>query len=345
MATLWSLATLACALAESFGQMFAARFFVGVGEAACGRVGFALIISVFPPRLRSTLTGTFMAGGAVGSVLGMALGGIASTHFGWGFGGMGLFGLAPVALYALLVTEERLSPGNPESRSTNRGSAAGCYDFKSPRRLLAELSSSASIICAYVGSGLQLFIMASMIAWLPRYANRYYGLPPDKSGLAAAALVLIGALGMTCCGIITEQFSRNSAVRKWLIAMSYSMASCALLLIGFQIPAGPAQFAFLGLGMFFVAGTTGPAGATVANLTHISIHATAFATFTLANNLLGMAPGPFITGMVADRIGLLNALQLVPLVALAAASAFAIGYLHYPADVLRLGIQHDRHHS
>ncbi len=34
MATLWSLATLGCALAENYEQMFIARFMVGVGEAA-----------------------------------------------------------------------------------------------------------------------------------------------------------------------------------------------------------------------------------------------------------------------------------------------------------------------
>ncbi|MFY0084444.1 MFS transporter, partial [Acinetobacter baumannii] len=38
MAALWSLATLGCALAENYEQMFIARFMVGVGEAAYGSV-------------------------------------------------------------------------------------------------------------------------------------------------------------------------------------------------------------------------------------------------------------------------------------------------------------------
>ena len=41
MAVLWSLATLGCALAENYGQMFTARFLVGVGEAAYGSVGIS----------------------------------------------------------------------------------------------------------------------------------------------------------------------------------------------------------------------------------------------------------------------------------------------------------------
>ncbi|TPE95511.1 multidrug DMT transporter permease, partial [Burkholderia pseudomallei] len=75
MAALWSVATLGCAAATSYGELLVARAFVGVGEAAYGSVGVALILGLFPPHLRSTLTGAFMAGGAFGSVLGMALGG------------------------------------------------------------------------------------------------------------------------------------------------------------------------------------------------------------------------------------------------------------------------------
>lgn len=334
MAALWSLATAACAISETYGQMFVARFFVGVGEAAYGSVGIAVIISVFPPHLRSTLSGAFLAGGAFGSVLGMALGGVISTQFGWrwAFGAMALFGIALVILYALIVTEKRLSPDGP----VNRATAPGRAGFRSLRGLFGGLFSSVSACCAYAGSGLQLFIMGSIIAWLPSYVNRYYGLPTDKAGMLAAVFVLIGAIGMTTCGIVTDRLSRNFAARKWVVAMAYSSISCVLLLIAFQLPIGTAQLVFLGAGMLLVAGTTGPAGAMVANLTHPSIHATAFATLSLANNLLGMAPGPFLTGIVADRIGLQGALQYVPLVAVAATAMFAIGHRHYEKDLQRL---------
>ena len=86
--------------------------------------------------------------------------------------------------------------------------------------------------------------------------------------------------------------------------------------------------------MFVAAGTAGPAGAMVANLTHVAIHGTAFATLTLANNLLGLAPGPFVTGALADRLGLQTALcRSIPCVSLAAALAFLIGKRYYERDV------------
>jgi MFS family permease len=85
--------------------------------------------------------------------------------------------------------------------------------------------------------------------------------------------------------------------------------------------------------MFVSAGTAGPAGAMVANLTQVAIHGTAFATLTLANNLLGLAPGPYITGELADHFGLQTALQLIPMISLAAAVAFLIGKRSYENDL------------
>lgn len=331
MAGLWSVATLACALAGSYHQMLAARFFVGVGEAAYGSVGIALILSIFPAHMRSTLTGAFMAGGAAGSVLGMAAGGILAAHFGWrwSFGGMAIVGILLVFLYRLIVVEHRL-------HATGSGHARQESVPGNLRSLFTGLFSSTSVVMAYVGSGFQLFIMASMIAWMPSFLNRYYGLPSDKAGVGAAAFILIGAVGMVLCGIVTDRVSRNAPHRKWTVAICYSTISSILLLIAFQLPPGTAQLAMIGAGMLLVAGTTGPAGAMVANLTHPSIHATAFATLTLCNNLLGLAPGPYLTGMFADRIGLVGAMQIVPLVALCAVIAFSIGRRHYAKDLLRI---------
>ena len=73
MAVVWSIATLCCGFAANYGQMLAARFFVGVGEAAYGSVGLAVIMSVFPPKVRATLAGAFTSAGIFGAVLGTAL--------------------------------------------------------------------------------------------------------------------------------------------------------------------------------------------------------------------------------------------------------------------------------
>ncbi len=335
MASLWSLATLGCALAASYNQMFIARFFVGVGEAAYGSVGIALILSIFPAHMRSTMSSAFMAGGSVGSVIGMALGGIVATRFGWrwSFGAMAVFGLVLVIMYALIVRESKL---RSEAATAAKTGPAPATQPPKLRAIFSGLFASRSVIACYIGSGLQLFILAAMLAWLPSFLNRYYGLPADKAGVAAAAFILICAVGMILCGLTTDRVSRDEPSRKWSMAIAYSLLSAGLLLSGFMMGPGTAQLALIALGMAMVAGTTGPAGAMVANLTHPSIHATAFATLTLANNLLGLAPGPFVTGLIADRVGLMSAMQLVPLIALGATCAFFIGKRHYADDLQRI---------
>ncbi|WP_437775214.1 hypothetical protein [Sorangium sp. So ce1097] len=147
----------------------------------------------------------------------------------------------------------------------------------------------------------------------------------DRAGAAAAVFLLISGVGMICCGVLTDRLSRREPARRWRMAITFSLTCGALLAVAFRLEAGPVQVALIGAGIFFAGGTAGPASAMVAGLTPASIHATAFATLTLANNLLGLAPGPAVTGVLADRLGLLGALQVVPLGALAAALAFAQG--------------------
>src|SRR3546814_14132324 len=81
MALLWSVATIGCGLARNYEQLFIARFLVGAGAAAYGSVGLAVILSVFPARLRATFSGPFMAGGMFRTVFGLAAGGCVAWSF------------------------------------------------------------------------------------------------------------------------------------------------------------------------------------------------------------------------------------------------------------------------
>ncbi|MFG2869060.1 MFS transporter [Streptomyces sp. NPDC048338] len=333
-ATLWSVATLGCAVAASYGQMFVARLVVGIGEAAYGSVGIAVVLSVFPRALRATLSGAFIAGGAFGSVLGMAVGGAVAQAYGWrwAFAVMGALGLVLAGVYAVVVTEKRPAP-----RQGPPGGETGTEPPAAPLRvLLPRLFSSVSVVSAYVGSGLQLFVAGALIAWLPSYFDRYYDMPTAKAGVTAGLFALVIGIGMIVGGIASDRISRRRPIRKWAVAMGCSLGSLVLLMTAFRLPTGPVQLLVLALGALLCAGTAGPGAAMVANLTPAAIAATAFATLTLAQSLLGLAPGAAVTGALADRLGLLGALRLVPLVAVAATGAFLIGRRSYDRDLCRL---------
>ncbi|UHQ20044.1 MFS transporter [Lysobacter sp. KIS68-7] len=329
MAIVWSLATLACGLAQAYPQLLVARFFVGVGEAAYGSVGVAVVLSVFPKHMRATLTGAFMAGGMFGSVLGMALGGTVAAHLGWrwAFAAMALFGLVLAVLYPIIVREKRIAPSDAPRATTTPAA----------RVPLRSLVNSRSVIGAYIGSGLQLFVGGTVIVWMPSYLNRYYAMATDAAGAVSAMIVLVSGVGMVACGMLSDRLCRNAPSRKFSLAIACSVSCCVLLSLAFALPHGTLQLVMVALGMFMAAGTSGPAGAMVANLTPTPIHGTAFAMLTLVNNLLGLAAGPLVTGVLADAFGLSVAFQLVPLISVVAASVFFFAKRHYLADVQQVG--------
>ena len=327
MAVLWSLATLLCSIADNYGQMLAGRLLVGVGEAAYGSVGIALVVSVFPKRLRATLSAAFMAGGLLGQVLGVGIGGAVAAAHGWrmAFMAIALGGLALAVLFPLLVGENRIAV-----LSIAAGNVP--YERKQAFPKISSLFAGRTIKCAYVGSGLQLFVAGALPAWLPTYFNRYYDLPVDGAASLAALFLAICGVGMVVCGQISDRlFSKpDQRVR---LAAGYCLACALLLGAALALPAGPLQLILLGLAIFLAAATTGPAGAMVAGLTPAAIHGTAFATLTLANNFLGLAPGPIVTGWLADRLGLLGALQWLPLASVAAAVVFLCARRSSQADL------------
>ncbi|MCW0200070.1 MFS transporter [Sphingopyxis sp.] len=335
MAILWSIATLVCAVAQNYSQMLLGRVLVGVGEAAYGSVGIALVISVFPHRMRATLSAAFMAGGLFGHVFGVAVAGEIAASHGWraAFLAIGLGGLAIAILFPFVITERRISHivGSQSQAEAPRGAA--------PQRAklpLKALFASRTVLLAYIGSGLQQFCAGALPAWIPTFLNRYHHLPVDKAGQLSAMLFLMCGAGMILCGIASDRLARNRPERKIMLASAYCVGSAIALSVAMQCPPGVVQILFLAIAMFLVSGMAGPVGAMVANLTPLAIHGTAFATLTLANNLLGFAPGPILTGWVADDLGLLGAFRLLPLISLLAALIFFAARKTYLTDLAKV---------
>jgi MFS family permease len=107
MAFVWCLATVACGLAQSYAQLLSARAFVGLGEAAYGAAGGALLAHVFPARQRAAVLGAFLSASFLGSVLGVVIGGAVAAQSSWrmAFFAVGAPGLLLAVIYPFVVRD------------------------------------------------------------------------------------------------------------------------------------------------------------------------------------------------------------------------------------------------
>jgi len=334
MAAVWSLASISCMFTRNYGQLLAARAVVGVGEAGYGSVGAALIASHFPARMRGALMAAFFSAASIGSVLGVLLGGFIAAKWGWraAFGIVGIPGLVLALLY-LGVRDYRtvaLTPRIEEATRSTRGTA---------RAIVARLMRSRTLLWVCIAAPAQLILVSAIWAWLPSYLNRVHGMPPDQAALRAALVVLCGALGSVVWGAVADRAGRRRPAAKLHVAAMVCVASAAVLALAFGaahigiVLSAQAQFGMLALGGFLMTCTVGVVAAVVIDVVHPGIRATGASVLSLFQNLLGLAAGPFIAGLLSDAWTLQHALVAMPVFGLLAAWAFVIASRSYETDL------------
>ena len=329
MALVWSLATIACAFAQSYGQLLAARSIVGLGEAAYGAAGAALLATMFPARMRSTVLGAFLAAALVGSVLGVVAGGVIAERWGWqaGFGAVGVPGLLLALVFVLIVRDYKTVALPISGRAQKSGAMK-------VRAVAAALLEPRTAIVTCIGAGLQLVMVSTTWAWLPSYFNRYYGLAPDQAGLKTGLVVLMGGLGAVLWSVVADRLSaRRPCARLW-VPMAAAFLTALLMWMAFGLFApGAAQFALIIAGATVMTGTIGPVCAVIVDVVHPALRATAAACLSLAQNLFGLAAGPLLAGLLSDAFGLPFALSVIPGFCLLAAAMFALAARTYESDL------------
>jgi MFS family permease len=328
MALIWSVATIVCAFATSYGQLLAARAVVGVGEAAYGSVGVALLATMFPERMRSTVLGSFLAAGLIGSVLGVVLGGVIAERWGWqaGFGVVGLPGLVLAGLFLLIVRDYKTVAFPPKERAGRTTLTAGA--------VVAELLRPRTAIVTCVGAGLQLLMVSTIWAWMPSYFNRFHGLAPDQAGLKTGLVVLMGGIGAIVWSIVADRLSKRFPRARLYVPAVAAGLTAAVMFVAFGLTSpGPAQFALIVLGATMMTGSIGPVCAVVVDVIHPALRATSAATLSLMQNLIGLAGGPLVTGFLSDAYGLPFALSVMPVFSVFAAGLFVLASRTYVADL------------
>src|SRR3546814_4707473 len=74
---------LACGLAQNLVQFLLARVGVGIGEAGCTPTAHSILSEIAPPSTRGSALAIYTMGAPLGSLAGLAFGGVVASLCGW----------------------------------------------------------------------------------------------------------------------------------------------------------------------------------------------------------------------------------------------------------------------
>ena len=201
---IWSLATAACGIASSYGQLVAARMTVGFGEAGGVPPSYAIITDSFPPGKRGIAFGIYNLGPPIGAALGIAFGASIAAAFDWriAFIAIGVVGLVVAVVLRLVV------------REPHRGAfdAAGARPVRSGfAESVKAFFSRPALVLAALGSGATQFVTYGLGNFTALFLMREKGMTLDQIALWYALVVAIAMSGsMLVSGKLIDRFTRVS---------------------------------------------------------------------------------------------------------------------------------------
>ena len=313
---LWSLATAAGAFAHTFGQLFAARAAVGVGEAAYATIAPALLADLFPAGRRGRAFSIFFMATPVGAALGYILGGLVDQHFGWraAFLVAGVPGLLlALGCFAL--------PDPPRGASEPAGAAApdavGTGGVLAACRRLLENRLYTRTLAGYAA---YTFALGALAFWTPAFLERVRGVPHDAATVQFGIIaVATGITGTLAGGWLADRLGRTRPrAELWLSGWATLAAAPAAVGV-FLLHEKAAYLSAIVVAELLLFCSTGPINAVIVGVVSPAERATASALAIFTIHAFGDVPSPPLVGLLSDAQGLQAAflLLLPPAVVLA----------------------------
>jgi MFS family permease len=306
--TFWSLATMGCGLAASYGQLFLGRMGVGVGEAVFPPGAVAMMRDAFSPGWRSRAIGFWSSGATIGSGMallgGGAILGLVSGHAAvelplvgsvkpWQLVLIvsGALGLLVAAL--MLTIREPVRKGRDAAAPATTAAAWG--HLRDRWRVFLPLA------CALFSGSIVMF---SFQVWTPTLLARVWHLSRPDIGLMYGLMVIVlSPAGQSLAGIAVDRLTRRRPHDAPAIA---GTAICAVILapivlIAF-VPSLAAMWAVAAIYTFMGPAIFTVATVATANLTPAPMMGKVAGLHFFFFNLIGFALGALLVAVVSDRV-------------------------------------------
>lgn len=286
-------ATFGCAMADSFGQFFAARMLVGLGEAFLIPTALSLIAEIAPPNRLSGALGLFGCGGPLGAAAALVGGGwLAGDGAGqdWRLAFEVLGGLGLLTLPLILTL--------PLKQEAARGPAASFGTFS---HIAGHIGVYGGVCAGMLALSACVFAVS---AWGPTMLVRGHGLSYADAGVVTGlAALCAGTIGTPAAGFATD---RLKALGKPDAALLVSMTVAALMfltVLGSVAARSPFwSSAFLVAAYGLLGMPTVVAATALQEITPPAMRAQVMAVQVFLVNLVSLSLGPTAVALITDHV-------------------------------------------
>jgi MFS family permease len=311
----WSGFTTLCSVVQNYGQLLLARIGVGIGEAGCTPAAHSLIFDYVPSDRRSSALAMFGLGVPVGSLGGMAIGGLLANAYGWRttFLLTGTPGLLLAIAIILTLPEPRLKY---RLQALGTGSRVKPPSFAEMLKFVARkkawwfigLSYALSaLVYSAVGPFIASFYFrnhARALADVAKATGIAIGVNLGPMGFLGGALGILGGiggvLGTLGGGQLADLIGPKDPRRLCYLSAGAVLLYAVCLISSLMVDSVRVSLVLFSLQSFFITSIYGPIFAAWYSLVKPQMRATNSAILLFATTLAAYALGPLFVGLTSD---------------------------------------------
>jgi len=350
---LWSVATAACGMSQSFVHMFVSRMSVGVGEAALSPGTYSMLADLFPKSKLGRAVGVYSLGSFIGGGIAFLVGGyviallkhasvftlpIIGDVRAWQitFFIVGLPGLLIALLFAMTVR-------NPARKGLAQDGAGRVKRVSMADSLRFVGSHRKTFFCHYIGFSFYAMTLYCLMGWSPAFYMRHFGLSTVDAGYTLGTVMLVAnTAGVFCGGWLSDWLLRGGHADAPMRAACIGAACMFLPAVMFaQTASLNASLAWLVAAMFFASFPLATSAAAMQTLAPNQMRAQISALFLLVSNLIGLGLGTTLVALVTDKVfgsplAVGHSMTIIDAIATALAAVLLfVGCKHFRASLER----------
>jgi len=298
---LWSVATVLCGFATSYESLFAARMFVGLGEACLAPAAASMVADSFVIARRGRAMGTMLMGGAVGTAASAFLAGAVMARFPNGIGGFSDWQLTFIIAGAggALVAPLLLTIAEPP-----RAEQGFDGDVARPGILSVLRDNWRVLVPLYIGFVANMVATFGTSAWIPTMLMRDYDMTAARVGIILGTLLLaMGVVSPILGGWASDFAARRNGPSGRLrlagmaFALQLGLGAATVMLRGLD-----ATLAVLAINSVVSSCLAASALVVLQESGPPQVRGQSVAIYLVATNVIGMGLGPLLVALLTDRV-------------------------------------------